>query len=183
LNGLLNTEAQRIKYLFLCLCVQIKPLASNIAYILTELLMFVKRNIPVSIILRFSWKYLVAFIVWSSFWVICHDFFHQCGIHILIPFAPLGTIGVVLLLPLAMVNEFEKLGDGFLWLTIPFSTVISWIFMTMEIVGDSSEDPFENFINDVPMTALCRNIKIDLREMLGETDLPPRMLPVDGILM
>gem|GEM_PF-2872890 len=29
--------------------------------------MFVKRNIPVSIILRFSWKYLVAFIVWSSF--------------------------------------------------------------------------------------------------------------------
>jgi putative membrane protein len=53
----------------------------------------------------------------------------------------------------------------------------------MEIVGDSSEDPFENFINDVPMTALCRNIEIDLREMLGETDLPPRMLPVDGLLM
>jgi len=61
--------------------------------------------------------------------------------------------------------------------------VISWVFMTMEIVGDSSEDPFENFINDVPMTALCRNIEIDLREMLGETELPPRMLPVDGILM
>jgi len=98
-------------------------------------------------------------------------------------FSKVFTWIFVLLLPLAMVNEFEKLGEGFLWLTIPFSTVISWVFMTMEIVGDSSEDPFENFINDVPMTALCRNIEIDLREMLGETELPPRMLPVDGILM
>jgi putative membrane protein len=33
------------------------------------------------------------------------------------------------------------------------------------------------------MTALCRNIEIDLREMLGETKLPPRILPKDGILM
>lgn len=339
--------------------------------------MFVKRNLPFSLILRFGWKYLLVFIVWSSFWVLCHDFFHQCGLHIPIPFAPLGTIGIavalylgfknnqsydrfweartiwggivnasrvwgnqvlsyisthhkkggqdseplaeihqrliyrhlayinalrlnlrkpssfsphyvgavknyhfgtperldweqqvkpflqakeydalcqvqniptqllrrqsedlqhvfekqglledlrhidmmntirdfyqeqgraerikntpfprqyayfskvftwifVLLLPLAMVNEFEKLGEGFLWLTIPFSTLISWVFMTMELVGDNSEDPFENFINDVPMTALCRNIEIDLREMLGETELPPRIMPVDGVLM
>lgn len=340
--------------------------------------MFIKRNIPFSVIFRFAWKYLLIFISWSTFWVLCHDFFHECGIHLLIPFAPLGTIGVavafylgfknnqsygrfweartiwggivnssrvwgnqvlsyisshhqkgphsdttaitdvhrrliyrhlayinalrlnlrkpstfsphyigavrnfhfgsperrdweeqvrpflaeveceemsaaqnmptqllrrqsedlqriferngltddlrhidmmttikdlyndqgraerikntpfprqyayfskiftwifVLLLPLALVNEFEKLGEGYLWLTVPFSTLISWIFMTMELVGDNSEDPFENFINDVPMNALCRNIEIDLREMLGETDLPPRVLPVDGVLM
>jgi putative membrane protein len=98
-------------------------------------------------------------------------------------FSKVFTWIFVLLLPLAMVNEFEKLGESYLWLTIPFSTLISWIFMTMELVGDNSEDPFENFINDVPMTALCRNIEIDLREMLGEKDLPPRILPVDGILM
>jgi len=53
----------------------------------------------------------------------------------------------------------------------------------MEIVGDNSEDPFENFINDVPMTALCRTIEIDLREMLGETDLPPKVMPEMDILM
>jgi len=68
-------------------------------------------------------------------------------------------------------------------LTIPFSVLISWIFITMEIVGDNSEDPFENFINDVPMTALCRTIEIDLREMLGETDLPPKVMPEMDILM
>lgn len=89
----------------------------------------------------------------------------------------------VLLLPLALTTEFEKLGEGYLWLVVPFSTVISWIFITMELVGDNSEDPFENFINDVPMTALCRNIEIDLREMLGEANIPPRVQPVDGILM
>jgi ion channel-forming bestrophin family protein len=89
----------------------------------------------------------------------------------------------VLLVPLALSTEFEKMGDQYLWLVVPFSTLISWIFITIEIVGDNSEDPFENFINDVPMTALCRTIEIDLREMLGETDLPPRILPQDGILL
>ena len=52
----------------------------------------------------------------------------------------------------------------------------------METVGDSSEDPFENFINDVPMTALCKTIEIDLREMLDETDLPDGIKPVDDVL-
>lgn len=52
----------------------------------------------------------------------------------------------------------------------------------MEIVGDNSEDPFENFVNDVPMTALCRTIEIDLREMLGETDLPPKVTAVNDVL-
>jgi putative membrane protein len=37
-------------------------------------------------------------------------------------------------------------------------------------------------MNDVPMTALCRSIEIDLREMLGETALPPRLEPIDDIL-
>jgi len=89
----------------------------------------------------------------------------------------------ILLLPLALVNEFHKMGTGYDWLVVPFSVLISWIFITMELVGDNSEDPFENFINDVPMTALCRNIEIDLREMLGENELPPRILPAQGILM
>jgi ion channel-forming bestrophin family protein len=98
-------------------------------------------------------------------------------------FSKVFTWIFVMLLPLALVREFEELGEQFIWLVIPFTTIISWIFMTMELAGDNSEDPFENFINDVPMTALCRTIEIDLREMLHETDIPPRITPVDGILM
>jgi putative membrane protein len=62
------------------------------------------------------------------------------------------------------------------------SVLVTWVFATMEGIGDSSEDPFERSMNDVPMNALCRAIEIDLREMLGETDLPPREAAVDNIL-
>jgi putative membrane protein len=34
----------------------------------------------------------------------------------------------------------------------------------------------------MPMTALCRTIEINLRQMLGETELPPPVQPVDGFL-
>jgi putative membrane protein len=81
-----------------------------------------------------------------------------------------------------MVGEFAAMNHSLIWLTIPFSVLISWIYITMETVGDSSEDPFENFINDVPMTALCKTIEIDLREMLDETDLPDGIKPVDDVL-
>lgn len=86
------------------------------------------------------------------------------------------------LLPLGMLGEFGKLGHGHYWLTVPFSVLVSWMFVTIEHVGHISEDPFENKMNDVPMTALCRNIEIDLRQMLGETDVPARLEPVDDIL-
>jgi putative membrane protein len=33
------------------------------------------------------------------------------------------------------------------------------------------------------MMSLCRTIEIDLKEMLGETDLPPAIVPENGVLM
>ena len=97
-------------------------------------------------------------------------------------FSRIFTWIFILLLPFGMVGQFSEMGHEFIWLTVPVSVLISWIFITMELVGDNSEDPFENFINDVPMTALCRTIEIDLREMLGETDLPPKIKPIHDIL-
>ena len=88
----------------------------------------------------------------------------------------------VALLPLGVQGEFEKLGHGHYWLTVPFSVLVSWVFVTIELVGHISENPFENQMNDVPMTALCRTIEIDLRQMLGETSLPAPLQPHDGVL-
>jgi putative membrane protein len=62
------------------------------------------------------------------------------------------------------------------------SGLITWVFATMEGIGDASEDPFERSMNDVPMNALCRTIEIDLREFLGETDLPEKEQPIGPIL-
>jgi len=89
----------------------------------------------------------------------------------------------VILLPLGMLNEFQKLGEDFVWLTIPFSVVVSWVFTSMEKVGEATENPFEGGANDIPMAALCRTIEIDLRDMLDETELPSPLTPVNNILM
>jgi putative membrane protein len=50
-------------------------------------------------------------------------------------------------------------------------------------VGDTSENPFENAINDVPMTAICRIIETDLRDMLDEENIPAPIEAIDNILM
>ncbi len=89
----------------------------------------------------------------------------------------------IALLPFGMVGQLASRGDIMVWMSFPVTVIICWIFHTMETVGDSSEDPFENYVNDVPMTTLCRTIEIDLRQMLGETDGPPALQPVNDILM
>lgn len=88
----------------------------------------------------------------------------------------------VFLVPLGMVQEFEKLGGHLVWLSIPFSALSGWIFTTLEKIGESSESPFEGSSNDVPITAMSRAIEIDLRQMLGETDLPAPLVPHNDIL-
>ena len=89
----------------------------------------------------------------------------------------------VLMLPLGMLNEFQKLGENFIWLTIPFSVLVSWVFTSMDKVGEASENPFEGGANDIPMAALSRTIEIDLRDMLDETDLPAPLMATHNILL
>ncbi|MCO6360481.1 putative membrane protein [Roseivirga pacifica] len=102
-------------------------------------------------------------------------------------FAYFGSLFVWIfigLLPFGMVEEFYHIEDGnIVWLTVPFSALVSWIFYTMEIVGDVSEDPFENYINDVPMTAICRTIERDLLQLIDEEPIPEKAQPVDDILL
>jgi ion channel-forming bestrophin family protein len=90
---------------------------------------------------------------------------------------------LILVLPFGLLGEFQKISEAAVWFTIPTHIVCSWIFNTMEKVGDTSENPFENGINDVPMTAICRTIEIDIKEMLGEEHIPEKVKPIDGILM
>jgi putative membrane protein len=90
---------------------------------------------------------------------------------------------LVLTLPFGILNEFQKIGNEFVWLSIPFSVIVSWVFTSMEKVGEATENPFEGGANDIPMAALSRNIEIDLRDMLNEQDLPEPITPINNILM
>ena len=76
------------------------------------------------------------------------------------------------LLPFGLIGEFEKISHTFAWLVIPFSSLISWVFLTMELIGDYSENPFEGLANDVPISQICQVIEIDLKQMIGDTNLP-----------
>lgn len=78
----------------------------------------------------------------------------------------------VLIVPFGMLNEFAKLGEQYVWVVIPFSIIVSWVFVAMERVGQATENPFEGGANDVPITAMSRGIEIDLLEMLDKTELP-----------
>ncbi|WP_025741980.1 bestrophin family protein [Aquimarina pacifica] len=105
-------------------------------------------------------------------------------------FSTVFTWIFVLLLPFGLLNVFEnelnemshEIKQWFIFMMIPLSVLVSWIFTTMEKVGSNSEDPFEGRINDVPMTALCKTIEIDLRDMLDEENLPEKEKPKDNIL-
>jgi putative membrane protein len=96
-----------------------------------------------------------------------------------------------LLLPFGMLKEFDRLNESLtglmkghmIWLVVPFSVIISWMYTSLEQVGESSENPFEGNANDVPISQISRNIEIDLRQMLGETHLPAELLPKNNIIL
>lgn len=89
----------------------------------------------------------------------------------------------IFLLPFSMVPELMQVSENSLWFSIPIAALVGWIYVMMEIVGDYSENPFQGMANDIPMLSLCRVIEIDLREMLGEEELPPAIKSKNGILM
>jgi putative membrane protein len=68
------------------------------------------------------------------------------------------------------------------WFTIPFSMLVGFIFFALDSIARAIENPFENTYNDIPMTAICRTIETNIKEMLDETDLPPAIQPVNGFL-
>jgi putative membrane protein len=62
-------------------------------------------------------------------------------------------------------------------------TLLAFLFVTIERLGTELRDPFENRINDTPMSALCRTIEIDLRQQLGEATTLVPLEPINGVLM
>jgi putative membrane protein len=86
---------------------------------------------------------------------------------------------LALLIPFSLI-ESEQHFDVVAMVT---ETLLSFIFVTIERLGAELRDPFENRINDTPMSALCRTIEIDLRQQLGETSVPPPLKPIKGVLM
>ncbi len=78
----------------------------------------------------------------------------------------------VVLVPFGMVQEFRRVDGTWVWMSIPLSVLVTWMFLALEKVGESTENPFEGASNDVPVSQLSRMLEIELRALTGERELP-----------
>lgn len=60
--------------------------------------------------------------------------------------------------------------------------LIAMYFRMVERVGASTEEPFANRTQDVPITALATNLERDLLELVDVPERPAKPTPVDGYL-
>lgn len=63
------------------------------------------------------------------------------------------------------------------------SMTLAFVFLFIEQVSVYLQDPFSNRPSDTPMLALSRTIEINIKQMLGDDDLPPLLTPEDGVLL
>ncbi|HEX4887631.1 MAG TPA: bestrophin family ion channel [Luteibaculaceae bacterium] len=97
----------------------------------------------------------------------------------------------IYLLPFCMLREFDRLketlsplaAEHVVWLVVPFSVLISWVFTSLDQIGESTENPFEGNANDVPISQISRNIEIDLLEMIGHQPLPEPIAARNSIVL
>lgn len=62
------------------------------------------------------------------------------------------------------------------------STIAGLMFLAILAIGDDLVDPFANTLHDVPLSAMCRTIEIDLLQAIGD-DAPQPLTPdKDGVL-
>lgn len=81
-----------------------------------------------------------------------------------------------LLLPFVIVDSAG-------WQTVGWTLLLGFTFYSVDRLARTIENPFENRVNDTAMLAISTTIETDLRQMLGNTELPIPVLPINGALM
>lgn len=89
-------------------------------------------------------------------------------VKIFVVLVPFGIIPEFFDIGETLIGDYPTVGQYFVWLSIPFSVIVSWVFTTMQRIGIVGENPFEGSANDVPISTIARGIEIDLREMMEE---------------
>lgn len=81
------------------------------------------------------------------------------------------------LLPMVFVSELG-------WKTIPIALAVSFVFLALDLIGERTEDPFENRLEDTPMTSLSVTIETNLKEQLKESreNFPQKYQAENGIV-
>jgi putative membrane protein len=94
-------------------------------------------------------------------------------------FTRLAVAGFSTLLPFGLLGVLPPTDA---WWAVPLTAVIAGVFIVLERVGAVLDAPFANTVNDVPITAISRDIERDLLEQLGDLPLPDPEPVVAGYL-
>ncbi|MBT8494866.1 MAG: hypothetical protein KJO07_17550 [Deltaproteobacteria bacterium] len=62
------------------------------------------------------------------------------------------------------------------------TVLVAYAFLGLDAIGEEIEEPFGIDPNDLPLSAMSRMIEVNLRQRLGETEVPAMLEPVDGVL-
>ena len=88
------------------------------------------------------------------------------------------TVIYIAILPFGFVSVVQDY-TSFYWVSCLLSAGSIWIFLLMEHIGDTSENPFQAARTDVPITAISNGIEVDLLQMLKEP-IPELDADMDG---
>ena len=95
-------------------------------------------------------------------------------VHIFMWLLPMAIIPAFALMGLEIAKTNEIVGQYFVWINIPFTVVVIWVFNTMLRIGLAGENPFEGSPNDVPISNISRGITRDILQLIDED---PDLIP------
>ena len=96
-------------------------------------------------------------------------------VHIFMWLLPLAVIPAFANMGVSIAKTNPFIGTYFVWLNIPFTAIVIWVFNTMLRIGLAGENPFEGSPNDVPISNISRGITRDILQIIEEdpASIPP----------
>lgn len=106
-------------------------------------------------------------------------------VHIFMWLLPLAIIPTFASMGAELTNTFPHVGRYFVWLNIPFTVIVIWVFNTMLRIGLAGENPFEGSPNDVPISNIARGITRDILQIIDEEpeNIPEQFENINNIQM
>ncbi len=89
-------------------------------------------------------------------------------VHIFMWLLPMAIIPAFASMGIKVAGTNPFIGSYFVWLNIPFTVIVIWVFNTMLRVGLAGENPFEGSPNDVPISNISRGITRDILQLIDE---------------
>jgi putative membrane protein len=106
-------------------------------------------------------------------------------VHIFMWLLPMAIIPAFAVMGLGVAKSNPFIGEYFVWLNIPFTVIVIWVFNTMLRIGLAGENPFEGSPNDVPISNISRGITRDILQIIEEdpANIPPPFENVNHVEM